>query len=199
MAFGASMPLHAQATVTANVLTSQQFPPIIMRFGDAYEYLGATEFVLYGVANTTIHLFAQTENRQVSRLYWVQFEGYLPGVDRTYDYSDSEGRTTIAGREYYEDAWVWDLAALRVRPGSDTEQVLALLRQRGLELGPEVVGLRLVSLDPAARNELMIVYLEDVRELGGSATALQGSERSRTVNALRNRALAGLEIEERTP
>lgn len=187
----------AQTTVRGSVLTSTQFPPVIMRFDEGLEHVGSTEFVLYGVADAAIHLFAELEDGRVERLYWIQFEGYLPTVDRTYDYSDSQGRTRIGDHDYYEDAWVWNLNTARIRPGSDTERVLDLIRERGLMLGPELIGLRLVRLDGAARNELMIVYLEDLSVSGLSPGALGGGDRPRVVEALRTRALGSVRIEER--
>ena len=190
----ASQPLSGQSRVTGNVLSSTGFPPATIRFDEALAYAGVREFVLYGVANTTVHLFVGTDGRRVSRLYWVQFEGYLPGVDRTYDYSDAESRTPIAGATWFEDAWLWNLADLNVRPGSDTDHVLAMLRERGLELPPLVAGLRLVQLDASARRELMIVYLEDVELAGIARASMQGSSRPGTVGALRQRALSSMSI-----
>jgi hypothetical protein len=168
-----------------------------MDFDDSLEYVGSSEFVLYGVADAAIHVFvARKGGQRVQHLYWVQFEGYLPTVDRSYDYTDSQSRTEISGHEYYEDAWVWNLDAVDIRDGSDTEHVFELLREHGLVLGPEVIGLRLVRLDAERRNELMIVYLEDLRAYGLSADALSGRDRARVVEGLRARAVGGFRIEE---
>ena len=96
--------------------TSTQFPPVVMEFDDGLEYVGSSEFVLYGVADAAIHVFvALGDQRRVQRLYWIQFEGYLPTVDRSYDYDASQGRTEIGGHQYYEDAWVWNLNAVDIR------------------------------------------------------------------------------------
>lgn len=168
-----------------------------MEFDDGLEYVGSSEFVLYGVADAAIHVFvALGDQRRVQRLYWIQFEGYLPTVDRSYDYDASQGRTEIGGHQYYEDAWVWNLNAVDIRAGSDTEHVLELLREHELVLGPELIGLRLVRLDAERRKELMIVYLEDLRASRLSADALSGRDRARVVEALRTRALGGVRIEE---
>jgi len=191
-------PANAQTEVSGNTVTSTQFPPVVMEFDADLEYVGSSEFVLYDVADAVIHVFVERDDRRrVQRLYWIQFEGYLPRVDHTYDYTDSQGRTEIGGHTYYEDAWVWNLDAADVRSGSDTDHVLKLLRRRDLELGPRLLGLRLVRLDAERRNELMIVYLEDLRAAGIPPDALSGGTRDRVVAALRARALEGFAIEER--
>lgn len=184
--------------VDGNVVTPTGFPPAVIELDEELRYVGSDEFVLGGRADTDVHVYAEADDAgQVLRLYWIQLEGYLPSVDRRYDYSGSQGRTEIDGHMYYEDAWVWDLDAIEIDPASDTGHVLALLRDDGLRLGPDLIGLRLVRLDAARRNELLIVYFEDLAAAGLGPDALSGPDRARTVEGLRGRALGGFSIEER--
>ncbi len=185
-----------------NVLTSSGFPPVTLTVNDAFQYLGKDRFVLYGTADAEIHLFGELDEGRVRRLLWIQFEGYLPSrIFSWYDYGDSPRRTEIGGAAYFDDVWPWELGAAKVRPGSDTERVLELLLRNNLSLGPEVMALRLVRLDEAARNELMIVYAEDLRDHEWTVAELSegGSSRQQWMaisQQLRERALASFSVSE---
>lgn len=186
----------AQTSVEGNVLTSDGFPPVTITFDDSISFVGSEKFVLYGVADTEIFLFASIEGNQVQRLYWIQFEGYLPHVDHKYDYSGSQGRTVINGHMYYEDSWVWNLETAEIKSDSDTQHVLTLLEEAGLKLVPDLLGLRLVRLDATARNELMIVYLQDFSEYSDVSAEFDDEKWAEIDSQLRESALAGFRVSE---
>ena len=108
-ASGSATAGEMQATVANRVLTSTVFPEGSIRFGSDLTYVGSEKFILYEVANCEIHLFVEADDKRVKRLYWIQFEAYLPEVDRTYDYSGSQLRTKIDGHDFHDDAWFMDL------------------------------------------------------------------------------------------
>ena len=61
-----------------------------------------------------------------------------------------------------------------MRPGSDGEHVVALLRTRGYHMPDGMTYVRLVHLlDGRKRQELMIIYAEDVAPSGFTASDLQ--------------------------
>ena len=201
-ASAATAELERQGAVTGRLLTSRGFPAGNITFGEGLEYIGSDLFVLYGVARCEIYLFGESdEEGRIKRLYWVQFEGYLPDNDHTYDYSGSERKTQIGGRTFHDDVWFYDLdeASKNWRDGSDSRHVLKLLADAGYEAGPEMMGIRLVHLDDARRNELMIIYQEDLSEHGLSVTDLdEGGGRVGEWEAIskkmRARALAGMSL-----
>ena len=65
-------------TVADNSITSSS-PALKLSVAPKFHYAGARRFILYGVAEAEIHLFVEADaNKNVQRMYWVQFEGYLP-------------------------------------------------------------------------------------------------------------------------
>jgi hypothetical protein len=152
--------LPVRRTVEGATIKSKSDPKVSISFDKAIHYIGGDRFPLYGVADAELHLFVDADaNRYVKRLYWVQFEGYLPSNDHTYDYS-SDPTIEAAG-------WTWHTNS-KVRPkdtkwraDSDGGHMLALLESKGYKLNGDYARLRLVHLtDETKRSELMIIYME---------------------------------------
>lgn len=192
-----------QGEVKGQTLSSSAFPVGTITVDPKFRYVGSSEFVLYGVADSEIHVFAEIENKVVQRFYWVQFEGYLPEKQHnTYNYASDPQRTMIDGHAFHERSWTTniDVGRKKMRPGSDSAAVLKLLEDKGYVVGPDVMQMRLVRLDEAKRKELMIIYSEnlslhaltaaDLAE-GGKAVA----QRDALIDGLRVRAVAGLKVE----
>ncbi|MEO8386033.1 MAG: hypothetical protein ABI583_12370 [Betaproteobacteria bacterium] len=192
----------AQANVEGNILESRQFPAGNIIVDAAYTYVGMTEFVLYGVANCEIHVFAALDGNRVKSFYWIQFEGYLPDNRNTYQYNKDPQRTMIGGHAFHERVFLGNVeeARSRQRPGSDSAAVRKLLEEKGYLIGPEVMQLRLVRLDENARRELMIIYSENLDTHGLKAADLaEGgnafTRREEMIDGLRQRAVAGLKMQ----
>jgi hypothetical protein len=79
-----------QVTVEGATLVSKGFPEGTVTVDTMLTYLGGETFILYEVARCEIHLYAEAnDSRRILRLYWFQFEGYLPSIiPRSYDYLD---------------------------------------------------------------------------------------------------------------
>ena len=134
-------------------------------------YVGAERFNLYGVADAEIHVFVEADAaKKVQRLYWVQFESYLPANDHRYDYSDNR-------RAEYGGVVTWVGGGPRKtantgRPGGDRESVMRILGRGGYTLPAEMMNARLIQMldDPQGtgrgRRELMIIYAEDLAPTG---------------------------------
>ncbi|MBX9601001.1 MAG: hypothetical protein K2X35_08355 [Bryobacteraceae bacterium] len=170
--------------VEGQVVTSARNPEIRIEIGKEFRYLGGQRFNLYGVADAEQHFFAEASPAGVvKRLIWLQFEGYLPANNNTYNYSAS-GRATVSGVEFYADTRVSTAeSAARQRAGSDGEWMRKLVAAKGLKLPTEAVFQRLVHLDESKRNELMIIYLEDLAPHGVAAADLiqEGAQGARLV------------------
>ena len=106
-------------------------------------------------------------------MYWVQFEGYLPSNTHTYDYK-SPKKVNIGGLDFFADAYARNIKANPGRADSDGARARAFLASKGYHLGSDdVMTQRLVYLvDEAKRNELMIIYLEDLSEMKLNAADL---------------------------
>lgn len=123
------------------------------------------------IANST-HLWEADKQKNVQRLYWVQFEGYLPTKPELRHTYDSPRHAQIGGLDFYIDTWVRSKDA-PTRAGSDTEHIHALIRGKAYRMPAGMIYVRLVHLlDEQKRKELMIIYGEDVAPTGFSAAEL---------------------------
>ena len=156
-----AQPLQAQRTIDRNVIVSDSLPAIRLAVDSSLTYLGQQKFVLYNVANAEQFFFAELDGKRVKRFLWVQFEGYLPGLDHTYDYS-RDSTITMWGRTIYRTSTLRVTPTSEPRPESDGARARGFLRERGLTLAANMLYHRLVWLiDQPARNELMVIYMED--------------------------------------
>ena len=145
----------------------------------AATYAGSERFTLYDVADAEVHVFVEADAAgRMRRLWWVQFEAYLPSMPQHhYDYSDNRrselgGVTTwMSSRPLRADA--------PMRAGSDREHVIGILKRAGISIPAEIMNVRMVQLldDPqgtgkGARRELMVIYSEDLSLTGKTLAEL---------------------------
>jgi hypothetical protein len=171
--------LLAQATaperkVEGNVITSERDPAVRIHLPKSAKYVGADRWVLYDIADCELHAFVVADSRKnVQRLYWVQFEGYVPTKPELKHTYDSPRHTNIGGMDFYVDTWVRPKDA-EMRPGSDIEHILALIKAKGYKMPEGMMYVRLVHLlDEQKRKELMIIYAEDLAQSGFFVAELQ--------------------------
>lgn len=129
--------------------------------------MGADRWVLYGIADCELHLFVEADGDQkIERLFWIQFEQYLPTKLDLHHHYESQRRTRIGGMEFLVDTWMKSPND-NVTSGSDEEHVLNLLKARKYKLPADMISVRLVHLlDDATRKELMIIYSENAERTG---------------------------------
>jgi len=158
--------------VSGNVVTSLRDPAVRIELPKAAQYVGADRWVLYGIADCELHAFVEADGPgKVQRLYWVQFEGYLPSRPDLHHTYDSPKHASIGGLDFYVDSWVRAKDAT-AESGSDREHIDALVQAKGFRI-PEMMYVRLVHLlDNEKRKELMIIYGEDLAPAGFSAAEL---------------------------
>jgi hypothetical protein len=165
--------------VEGQTLISAERPAARIRFDKAFKYVGGHSFVLYGVAQAEQHFFVDADREgRIRRLYWVQFEGYLPSNAHTYDYSDVKEKVSLGGFEFVTDAVVVNIAqVLSQRSDSDGAKARAFLESKGYRVASnDLMWRRLVHLtDATRRDELLIIYLEDMGGTGLTAADLSGS------------------------
>jgi hypothetical protein len=160
--------------VEGNVITSERDPAVRVHLPKSAEYVGADRWVLYGMADCELHAFVDVDaQKNVRRLYWVQFESYLPTRPELKHTYDSPKHANLGGMDFYLDTWVRTKDA-ETQPGSDLEHILALIAAKGYRMPDRMMYVRLVHLlDEQKRKELMIIYGEDVTQSGFSAAELQ--------------------------
>ena len=160
--------------VDGNVITSVHDPAVRIQLPISVRYIGADRWVLYGMADCELHAFVEADaQKNMQRLYWVQFEGYIPNRPDLHHTYDSPRHTDIGGMDFYVDTWVRPRVA-PTESGSDREHIEALICAKGYKMPEGMMYLRLVHLlDDAKRKELMIIYGEDLAATGLSAADLQ--------------------------
>src|SRR6202008_433337 len=84
-----------ERVVSGRTLVSVSAPGVRVELAEPFRYVGGQRFALYDVADAEQHLFVEADaSGLVRRLYWLQFEAYLPGKGGSYKY---EGDTVLLG------------------------------------------------------------------------------------------------------
>ncbi len=148
--------------VEGTTVTSSHDPAVKVTLPGTAQYVGADRWDLYDFADAEVHVFVEADaQKHVQRLYWVQFEAFLPDNERTYKYAFLE-TATLGGKEF-DVTRTYAPTNLKSRPGSDRERVFAMISKAGYLMPTEQANVRLVYLpDEKKRKELMIVYGEDL-------------------------------------
>ncbi len=120
------------------------------------------------------YAFVQVDDQKnVKRLYWIQFEEYLPSKPDLHHQYDSPRHLTIGGFRFYVDTWV-KRTNENITAGSDEDHIAALILSRGYKMPADMISVRLVHLlDEQKRKELMIIYSESLKPTGFAAADLK--------------------------
>jgi len=163
--------LEAQRVIEGNRIISTELPKAVLEVASGMVYAGTQRFELYGVANAEQHFFVELDGTRVKRLLWIQYEGYHASNTNTYNYRDET--ITHSGRSWHRRVSTTHIPGTETRPESDGARARAFFKAKGWTIGPEVMLERLVwLLDSPARNELMIIYMEDLADQGLTAANL---------------------------
>ena len=189
--------------VDHNVITSQHDPAARIELPRLARYLGTDRWVLYGIADCELHGFVEADKqKQVQQLYWIQFEGYLPSKPDLHHQYDSPTHTTIGGMDFYVDTWVRG-SDQKFDAGSDREHIESMIRNKGYTMPSGMMYVRLVHLlDDQKREELMIIYGEDLAPTGFTVADLQKNGKAydqwpAIQEALVNRAKQNIKVTDR--
>src|SRR2546425_3973617 len=176
--------------VKRQVLTSTYLPSIRVRFDKRFKHVGSQKFILYDRAKVEQHFFVDADSQQrIKRMYMVQFEGYLPNINATYDSPATktvnlEGQTYIVNTESIPSV----PTALKQNPQSDVTRAASFLESKGYRISESIMFQRFVRLvDEAKRNEFILLYIEDA----GASTS---SENEKARQEFSSRALKGFTI-----
>lgn len=188
-------------SVKGQVLASAATPAVKLEFEKAFKYVGSQSFILYDVATAEQHFFVDADDQgRIKRFYWVQFEGYLPNNTQTYNYKSTK-TVNAGGLNFFADAYPRNIKGNPGRADSDGNRARAFLTSKGYRMASDdILSQRLVHLvDEAKRNELMIIYIEDLGGMGLTAADLGpgGSANARwndIAKGLLERALKNMKV-----
>jgi hypothetical protein len=160
--------------VENNVIISERDPRVRIELPKSVRYVGADRWNLYDIADCELHAFVEADaQKNVQRLYWVQFEGYLSTKPDLHHQYDSPRHATIGGLDFYVDTWIREKNE-KTTPRSDLEHIEGLIRAKGYKMPADMMIVRLVHLlDEQKRKELMIIYAEDLAPTGFTAADLK--------------------------
>ena len=188
-------------SVKGQVLTSPETPKLKLHFDKAFKYAGGHTFILYDVARAEQHFFVDADKHgNVSRMYWVQYEGYLPSNSHSYDYRSPKS-VKIGGLDFFADVYARKIDPKQGRPDSDGNRAREFLLSKGYKIAnDEVMTQRLVHLlDKEKRNELMVIYLEVLTPTGLTSADLRTGGKASDkwpsiADGLLQRAISGMRI-----
>lgn len=175
----AATPLAGPAATVEAQRVVHRAEGVTIRLPAAAKHVGSERFTLYEVADAEVHVFVEEDaERRIKRVYWIQFESYLPSKpELAYDYADGNRPIELGGvRTWLRSNPVPTTGPMRA--GSDREHVFGILTRAGYAIPPEVMNVRLVQLldDPKGtgqgRRELMVIYSEDLTLSGRTLAEL---------------------------
>jgi hypothetical protein len=161
-------------TVSGQIVTSPHDPSARIEVIPPAVYAGALRFVLFGVADCEIHLFVDAdESKRVRRIYWIQFEQYLPEHPTLrYAPHPAFAPVTMSGLGFFQRARFGGAADVPAA-GSEAERVFGFLRANGYTLPLETVNVTYKHfLDPSMRKELLLIVLDDMSSTGATFAQL---------------------------
>jgi len=172
LAAAAQMP--ERKVVNNNILISDHDPKVRIELPKSVWYVGVDRFILQDIADCELYAFVEVDDQKnVQRLYWIQFEDYLPSKPDLHHHYDSPRRMTISGFRFYVDTWV-KRTNENITTGSDEDHIMALILSRGYKMPAGMMSVRLVHLlDEQKRKELMIIYSESLKPTGFEAADLK--------------------------
>ena len=164
LALACALPAFAmepERTVSGTSVTSTHDPRMRIDLPSTAKYVGADRWLLLGFDDCEMHLFVDADaDKRIQRLYWVQFEAYIPSKpEAKYDY-DSPRHVELGGLNFFLDTWARREDG-KSRTGSDREHIEKMIRDHGFKMPAQMTYARLVHLPtPDKRKELMIIYGE---------------------------------------
>ncbi len=151
--------------VSQQTLKSNALPDITLEVSDKLPYLGEMRFTMTDIARVELFLFAEAIEDVIQRLLVVQFEGYLPDNNFTYQYGAME-TVRLGKHDYLTDSSALKFdRVLRHRPEGDIAHWLHWLKREGYDYTRfnDVIYQRFVRiLDKSARSEMLMLYFENL-------------------------------------
>ncbi|CAN5750058.1 hypothetical protein BH20ACI4_BH20ACI4_17330 [soil metagenome] len=148
--------------VKNRILTSEDAPKIRLKFDKKFKFAGSQKFVLYERAEAEQFFFIEAEDKKIKRLYMLQFENFLPGIEGTYNYDEPQ-TVKIGGLDFFANAETIPNVeqALKAVPDSDIAKAAEFLKSKGFTLMNSLLYQRFVRVvSDDKRREFIMLYIE---------------------------------------
>jgi hypothetical protein len=165
--------------VEGHTVVSTHDPPVVIGLPASATYVGSDRWLLEEYADDIeLHVFVDAgADKRVRRIYWVQFEAYLPSRPELKHRYTCRRHASLGGMDFCLDTWVQARDSVE-KADSDGAHLKSLLRSAGYVLPESMISVRLVHLMDGARKELMYIYSEDTASTGFSAAELAAGGRA---------------------
>lgn len=172
----------APRIVKDNVLTSTQLPEIEIAVHQNFKFIGNFDFEITAtseewpkevigkpIAAGERFVFAEADDKKgINKLFIVQFEGFLPQYDFTYNYSFKQAEL-LGNRKFRHNTWFYNNEKqTAANPKNEGAKTKRFLEAKGYLLEAEFMMSRFLALASEDRkNELIIYYVEMLHKTTG--------------------------------
>ena len=179
--------------VTEHGLSSDHLPDARIVLPEAAEFVGSMRFDLYDVADAEIYLFAETDaDDAIERLYWIQFEAYLPSApEAAYDPGHrGEPLTALGEMDLFYRARFGSRED-EMPDGSEAARVVQMVRDAGYTMPAETFSAQFhQTVHPDNRSEILVIYVEDLAAIDLTVEEIfAGGREGEPMRRLHDRAL----------
>ena len=158
-----------------NRIVSQNNPTIVIDVSRELSSMGVINFPLKKAAQVERYLFVRSnEGGRAQRLFIAQFESILPGVKGGYSFPMTNA-TRIGRHDYQMQVGFFNFArTIAANPGAEAEQTKLYLNRNGVQVDDDFLVARYARVaSEDKRHELILFYLENVRELDLTRSELE--------------------------
>ena len=161
--------------VVNNVIISPVLPEIEIKVDPEFEYVGKFDFEIIASSNEyeddikgkaiaggeRVVFVNADASKAVKKLFIVQFEGFLPEFDYTYNYN-FDNAEYIGKIKYRPNTWFYNSKELAIQnPNNEGAKTRNFLQDKGYSLEDEYMMSRFVGLASEDRvHEIIIYYIE---------------------------------------
>lgn len=171
----------AVRTVDGNVVISRHAPSLAIRVDDSIHYAGRHPIRIRDAAAGERLVFVDHAQGKVNRMLILQFEGFLPGVEHSYQY-DLSRSPIVAGYPFRSNPYAFNLDQSRANaPGAEPAATARFLERKGITPPKVWIMWRSLTVEPPERrDELIIFYVEDAGDHGVELSDIYDPETDRS-------------------
>lgn len=194
-----------EGKVSGQTLASARFPGVKLQVTPEFQYLGAQRFQLNEASDVEQHIWVETdETKNIQRAIWIQYEAYLPHNNFTFDHDGQPMKVEHGGLQ-----WKCNMMMLGARREGEAESLTdgarfrRFLRAKAVKLPEQYLQFRCFHLSSDAREDFMIIFLEDLeltefaqkpRPLGPDKKIVRPASRAEVREAITKRLKERIQI-----